>query len=551
MNNLKCTKGDFFGGLTAGIVALPLAMGFGLHSGLGAAAGLYGAIFLGFFAALFGGTPSQVSGPTGPMTVVTAATVGIFLAKTGGDISSSAFVGAIVACFVLAGLLQIAMGILKIGTLVKYIPYPVVSGFMSGIGVIIILLQLFVAIGLTSPGSTVDVVKKIGPVLKDINVWAFFYAALTIAIIYLFPKITKAVPSTLVALIAVTILSVVMDKNVPLIGDIPQGFPEIKIGEIFSIDSGLYIIILETAVTLAALGSIDSLLTSVIADNKTKTRHKSNQELIGQGIGNAIGGMFMGLPGAGATMRTMVNIRSGARHKTSGALHSVVLLAILLGAGQYASVIPRSVLAGILITVGIGILDYKSLNHIRKIPIPDAVIMVTVLLVTVFLDLLLAVGIGLVLAAILFMKKMSDVAEEKTKVSDITAVEDEIGWPDEQVPQYMKDNVLIKHLEGPLFFGFVSGFQNIASKLPDIKYVIIRMEKVPFVDQSGLYALEEVILGLEQKGVHVMLTSLQTQPENMMRRIRIIPDLIGEDNLFANFQDSINWLALHKKQELV
>jgi len=257
------------------------------------------------------------------------------------------------------------------------------------------------------------------------------------------------------------------------------------------------------------------------------------------------------LPGAGATMRTMVNIRSGARHKTSGALHSVVLLAILLGAGQYASVIPRSVLAGILITVGIGILDYKSLNHIRKIPIPDAVIMVTVLLVTVFLDLLLAVGIGLVLAAILFMKKMSDVAEEKTKVSDITAVEDEIGWPDEQVPQYMKDNVLIKHLEGPLFFGFVSGFQNIASKLPDIKYVIIRMEKVPFVDQSGLYALEEVILGLEQKGVHVMLTSLQTQPEDMMRRIRIIPDLIGEDNLFANFQDSINWLALHKKQELV
>jgi SulP family sulfate permease len=551
MKNLKFTKGDFFGGLTSGIVALPLAMGFGLYSGLGAAAGLYGAIFLGFFAALFGGTSSQVSGPTGPMTVVTAVTVATFLSKTGGDFNSSACIGAIVASFILAGLLQVAMGLLKIGSLIKYIPYPVVSGFMSGIGIIIILLQLFVSIGLNSPGSTLDVVKRIGPALQYINYWALLYALLTIAIIYIIPRFTKAVPGTLVALLAVTLLSVLLDKNVPLIGEIPRGFPEIKLKEVFSIDASLYKNIVEAAVTLAALGAIDSLLTSVIADNKTKTRHNSNQELIGQGIGNTICGMFMGLPGAGATMRTMVNIRSGGRHKTSGAFHSIILLLVLMGAGQYATLIPRSVLAGILITVGIGILDYKSLGHLKKIPVPDAIIMLIVLFVTVFFDLLLAVGIGLVLASVLFMKKMGDLAEEKSGVMGLSAIKTDIAWPDEQIPQYMKDNVLVKHLEGPLFFGFVSGFQNIAQTVTNIKFVVIRMEKVPFVDQSGLYALEEVILGLEQKNIEVMLTGLQTQPEDMMRRIRIIPDLVSENNIYKDFNKCIAWLAKNQHDKLI
>ncbi len=549
MKSFKLTKGDFFGGLTAGIVALPLALAFGVQSGLGAAAGLYGAIFLGFFAAALGGTPSQISGPTGPMTVVTASTVALFLAQTNGDLSMA--IGAIIASFVLAGILQIVMGILKIGTLIKYIPYPVVSGFMSGIGVIIILFQLFKALGLSSPGNTVDVVKQIGPALANANVWALIYAIITIAIIYLFPRLTKAVPSTLVALVAVTVLSIFFKKEVPLIGEIPQSFPALKISEVFSIDPALYTLIIEAAITLAALGAIDSLLTSVIADNVTKTKHKSNKELIGQGIGNTVGGLFGGLPGAGATMRTLVNIRSGGRNKISGVIHSSVLLIILLGAGKYAALIPQPVLAGILITVGIGILDYKSLSHIRKVPRTDAAIMIIVLVVTVFFDLLIAVGIGMVMASILFMKKMSDVTEEKIKVSDINSVKNDIKWPDEHMPKYMQDNVLIKHLEGPLFFGFVTGFQNKIKALPDIKYVIIRMEKVPFIDQSGLYALEESVLALNQRGIHVFLTGLQTQPEDMMRRIRLIPALITEENLFKNFDDSINWLVQNKKQELL
>lgn len=541
MKFLKFTKGDFFGGLTAGIVALPLALAFGVQSGLGAAAGLYGAIFLGFFAAVFGGTPSQISGPTGPMTVVSAATIAIFIGQSaGGDVAS--VMGAIVASFVLAGIIQILLGILKVGSLIKFIPYPVISGFMSGIGVIIILLQLFPAMGQASPKTTVDVVKEIVPALGNIDIYALMYAGLTILIIYTFPKITKAVPSTLVALLVVTGLSVLLKHDIPVIGDIPTGIPPLQIAGLLTIDSKLYTLILEAGVTLAALGAIDSLLTSVVADNVTKTKHNSNRELIGQGIGNSIAGLFGGLPGAGATMRTLVNIRSGGRNRISGIIHALVLVIILLGAGKYAALIPKSVLAGILITVGIGILDYKGFKHIAKVPKADAVIMIIVLFITVFLDLLVAVAIGMVMASFLFMKKMSDIAEEKTKITEIAEIQREQGWEDEVMPEYIRKNVLVKHLDGPLFFGFASGFTERVSTLKDIKFVIIRMKKVPFIDQTGLYALEDAILSLEQKGIQVLLTGLQEQPRDMMEKINIIPGLIPKDNLFTTFRECTEWL---------
>lgn len=541
MNFLKFTKGDFFGGLTAGIVALPLALAFGVQSGLGAAAGLYGAIFLGFFAAVFGGTASQISGPTGPMTVVSAATIAIFIGQSaGGDVAS--VMGAIVASFVLAGIIQILLGILKVGSLIKFIPYPVISGFMSGIGVIIILLQLFPAMGQASPKTTVDVVKEIVPALGDIDIYALMYAGLTILIIYTFPKITKAIPSTLVALLVVTGLSVLLKHDIPVIGDIPTGIPPLQIAGLLTIDSKLYTLILEAGVTLAALGAIDSLLTSVVADNVTKTKHNSNRELIGQGIGNSIAGLFGGLPGAGATMRTLVNIRSGGRNRISGIIHALVLVIILLGAGKYAALIPKSVLAGILITVGIGILDYKGFKHIAKVPKADAVIMIIVLFITVFLDLLVAVAIGMVMASFLFMKKMSDIAEEKTKITEIAEIQREQGWEDEVMPEYIRKNVLVKHLDGPLFFGFASGFTERVSTLKDIKFVIIRMKKVPFIDQTGLYALEDAILSLEQKGIQVLLTGLQEQPRDMMEKINIIPGLIPKDNLFTTFRECTEWL---------
>lgn len=547
MKNLKFTKGDFFGGLTAGIVALPLALAFGVQSGMGAAAGLYGAIFLGFFAAIFGGTPSQISGPTGPMTVVSAATIAIFIGQS-VDGSVAGVMGAIIASFVLAGLLQILMGFLKVGSLIKFIPYPVISGFMSGIGVIIILLQLFPAIGLASPKTTIDVVKEIVPALGNINQWAIIYTALTILIIYIFPKITKAVPSTLVALLIVTGLSVILSNPVPVIGDIPTGIPPIQIAGLLTIDSKFYTMILEAGVTLAALGAIDSLLTSVVADNVTRTKHNSNKELIGQGIGNTIAGIFGGLPGAGATMRTLVNVRSGGRNRISGVIHALVLVVILLGAGKYAALIPKSVLAGILITVGIGILDYKGFKHINKVPKADAAIMIIVLLVTVFLDLLVAVAIGMVMASFLFMKKMSDISAEKTKITSVGELQLEQGWEDEEIPEGLKGNILVKHLDGPLFFGFASDFTDKVAELVDIKYVIIRMKKVPFIDQTGLYALEDAVLTLEQRGIEVMMTGLQVQPRIQMEKINLIPELIAKEHLFNTFRESIDWIVdNHKK----
>ncbi len=534
----KTLKGDIFGGVTAAVVALPLALAFGVQSGMGAISGLYGAIALGFFAALFGGTSTQVSGPTGPMTVVSSAIIAGEIATYG---SVEAAIGTIVATFVLAGIFLILMGVFRIGQYIRYMPYPVVSGFMSGIGFIIIIFQIFPFVGMKSPGTIIDVFANIGSIAEGMNVQALLLAAATLAIIYLFPKVTKAIPSTLVALIILSIVSTMMALNVPIIGSIPKGLPDVHIDTLLGMDWHHPMVLIIPALTLAALGAIDSLLTSVVADNMTKTQHDSNKELIGQGIGNAAAGLIGGLPGAGATMRTVVNIRSGGKTRLSGMIHSVVLLAVLLGAGAYAKLIPLPVLAGILVSVGIGIIDYKGLKHIRHIPRADAVVMILVLILTVFVDLLQAVGVGLVLASLLFMKQMADLAEAKS-VGD-TLCSDAIGLIDEkEIPKELKKKVYIQHFEGPIFFGFVSHFKSIIQNLPEVKYVIFRMENVPMIDQSGMYALEDAVLELEQKGIEVIFTGLQEQPKDMLENIRLIPDLVSRETIYEHFEDAINAL---------
>jgi sulfate permease, SulP family len=550
MKGFTFTKGDIFGGLTAGIVALPLALAFGLQSGLGAAAGLYGAIILGLFSALLGGTYTQISGPTGPMTVVATAAIAGYI-ELGGSIE--AVLGAIIATFILAGILQVIMGVIRLGALIRFIPYPVISGFMSGIGVIIILLQLFPAIGQPSPSTTIDVVRQIGPAFSNVNIWALIYATLTVVIVYLFPRITKKIPGTLVALIGVTILSVVLQKEVDVIGTIPSGLPQMQFSSLFSIDSSLYGQIIRVAITLAALGAIDSLLTSVVADNVTKTRHNSNKELIGQGIGNSVAGIFGGLPGAGATMRTLVNIRSGGTSRWSGIIHSLTLAIILLAVGSYAALIPKAVLAGLLITVGLGILDYRGIKHIRVVSRADAAIMIVVLLVTVFLDLLTAVGVGMVMGALFFMKKMSDVIGERTRVESLATYDNGKHWQGKNLPAGLECNVLIKHIEGPLFFGFASGLQKMAEEVIDVSHAIFRMEEVPFIDQTGLYSLQETLLTMKEREIEVVLTGLTKQPEQMLRKGGIIPQLIPDKNVCPTFSDAVDCIIsdLKKKERNV
>ena len=546
--DLQHIKGDLFGGITAGIVALPLALAFGVQSGMGAIAGLYGAMILGMFAAVFGGTATQVSGPTGPMTVITAMVVASAIEASG---SLQAGMGIIIASFLLAGGFQIVFGIVKIGKYIKYIPYPVLSGFMTGIGVIIILYQVYPFMGHSSAKSTVDIFLNIGKPLSALDWSAFGLGGITVAIIYLFPKITKAVPSALVALVVATLAAFFMKLDVPLIGDIPSGIPELKIGEILTIDPGMIWTIIKFAMMLAALGAIDSLLTSVIADNITKTKHNSNRELIGQGIGNMVAALIGGLPGAGATMRTVVNVNAGGKTRLSGLIHGLLLAAILLGLCKYTSYIPLSVLAGILITVGIGIIDYKGLSHLGRVPRTDAVIMIIVLLITVFGNLLNAVGMGVVLACVLFMKQSSDLAEIGTSLKALAGFKDEQPWDDEDsVYKEFKGKIYIKHLYGPLFFGFASRFQELIKELDDdVRVLIIRMDKVPHIDQSGVYAMEEAVTDLQNKDVVVVLTGVQPQPLDMLKSIDIIPALIPEMHLFMTFEDCELWLKHNLIQE--
>ena len=357
----------------------------------------------------------------------------------------------------------------------------------------------------------------------------------TILIIYGFKKITTAIPSTLVALVVVFALAIGFGIDYLSIQEIPKGFPRIEWTLFTEFDFLGVVPYILTALTLSLLGAIDSLLTSVVADNLTKTRHLPNKELIGQGIGNSIAAVFGGIPGAGATIRTVVNIQSGGKTKLSGMIAALVLLVILLALSPLASQIPAAVLAGILVTVGIGVMDYKGLNALSKIPRTEVIIMAVVLLLSVFWNLVYAVGIGLVLASLFFMKKMGDLGKDDTRV---TTVAKENMWDDEKkLSSSFKENVFIKHLSGPLFFGFTSEFVNISNQIPkSASILMIRMSKVPYIDQSGLFALEDVLMDLIQKDIEILFVGLQRQPNYLMKTIGIIGKLIPEEQVFDDFK---------------
>ncbi len=531
-------RGDFFGGLTAGVVALPLALAFGLQSGMGAIAGLYGAIAIGIIAAWFGGTDTQISGPTGPMTVVSAVVISTAIETHGGSLEAA--MGTIIAIFLLSGVFQILLGVFKIGQYIRYMPYPVVSGFMSGIGVIIIVLQIFPFLGHTSPKKILDIFSQLPNIIHEINLASVSLAVATIATIYIFPRITKLIPSALVALILLTVVSTVMQLDVKIIGDIPEGLPALKLNELMGVDLSNPMLLIIPALTLAALGTIDSLLTSIVADNMSKTRHNSNKELIGQGLGNMGAAIIGGIPGAGATMRTVVNINSGGKTRLSGVIHGLALLIVLLGAGTYARLIPLPVLAGILITVGIGIIDYKGIKHIPHVPKTDSIVMLVVLTMTVFVDLLQAVAVGMVMASILFMKKMSDVVEQKSSVGSVDTFAREEAWSDEQnISEKVRQQVYIKHFDGPIFFGFASKLQEMVNALPKLTVVIMRMPRVPYIDQSGIYAIEDAVIALKARGIIVLMTGIQEQPKAMLENIGLISGLIPTEHLFEDFPQCI------------
>ncbi len=385
--DLQTFRGDVFGGITAAVVGLPVALAFGVASGLGALAGIYGAIAVGFFAAVFGGTRSQISGPTGPMAVAMAVVV-----TTHAGSLAEAFTIAI-----MAGLIQIILGVLRIGRFVAFTPYSVISGFMSGIGVIIILLQTLPFMGAAvSAGGPLGAVRSWPGAIQGINFEALAIAGVTLVVGVLWPKqLRKYMPPTLAALIAGTLLGVLWLTNTPVIGEVPTGLPIPRLP-----DLSVHILTnaVQPALTIALLGSIDSLLTSLIADSLTRTRHNANRELVGQGIGNMMAGFVGGLPGAGATMGTVVNIRAGGRTRMSGVLRAAILMALVLGLGKYVESIPHAVLAGILMKVGWDIIDWRFLTRIHHVQREHLLVMLITMGLTVFLDLVTAVAIGLIAA---------------------------------------------------------------------------------------------------------------------------------------------------------
>ncbi len=541
-------KGDFLGGITAGIVALPLALAFGEQTELGAVAGLYGAIALGIVAALFGGTKTQISGPTAPMTVVAAVLIMEAIKELGGLQQA---MPVIIASFVLTGIIQASLGLLKLGKFIKYIPYPVVSGFMSGIGVIIIVTQIFPFFGAESPaGGALGTISNIHRIPELVNFYSVGIAVITVILIYSMPFITKKIPATLVALILVSIAAYYLVPDGLFLkinskGALPTGLPDVNFDFLKVLANPKVLVrIFEYAFTLAALGSIDSLLTSVVADNVTKTKHNSNKELIGQGLGNMVSGIIGGLPGAGATMRTVININSGGKGRLSGVVAGLLLAGILLGLGQLVGHIPNAVLAGILVTVGIGIIDYKGLRHIRSVPRSEAVIMLIVLLLTVFVDLLVAVGAGVVLAAFVFMKETADIVEGKSNIKPLKQFKEEGTWEDEKgLVNKLGDKVFIKHIEGPLFFGMIAGFKSQIEAIPDdVSFVIFRMDKVTYVDQSGLYAMEEAVTDLLNRSVKVLFLGLSGQPKTMFEKIDIVPDLVSREECFDSVKEVEEYL---------
>lgn len=507
-------KGDIYGGITAAVVALPLALAFGVASGAGPVAGMYGAIFVGFFAALFGGTPAQVSGPTGPMTVVTAALITQYAHEP-----ALAF-----TVIMMAGLLQILFGALRLGRYINLVPFPVISGFMSGIGCIIIILQLAPFVGrVTAPGGTLQALAALPEAFADPVNDAAIVASLALAIAVFMPaKLRRYAPPPLVALAAGTVAALLWLPRAPIIGDIPSGLPSPQLPtlELEALPG-----MVKSALVLAFLGSIDSLLTSLICDSMSKPPHRSDRELVGQGIGNALAGLMGAIPGAGATMRSVINIRSGGQTPLSGALHAVVLLAVMLGLGAYAKYIPHAVLAGILLKVGFDIIDWDYLRRLRGAPRAGVVMMFTVMGLTIFVDLVTAVAIGVIMASLLFVKRMADLQAGSMRAILEDSAEVPLNAAERRALQRAAGRVLLYHMSGPLSFGAASEIARRLDAFTEHEVMVIDLSDVTFVDSSASLALEGIVLRAREHGRRTILVGLKGPVARVLAQLGVLRKL--------------------------
>lgn len=494
-------RGDIFGGVTAAIVSLPLALAFGVASGAGPVAGLYGAVCVGFFAALFGGTPTLISEPTGPMTVVITGIISSLTARDPENGLAMAF-----TVVMLAGIFQIIFGIFKLGKYITLMPYSVISGFMSGIGVILIILQIAPFMGQPSPkGGVLGIVQNLPNLLGNINPIALILGVMTVAIIFLTPsQVKRVVPPQLIALVVVTVVSLVFfgDADIKRIGIIETGLPKIQLPT-FTLTN--MTIMLVDGVMLGMLGCIDTLLTAVVADSLTRTEHKSDKELIGQGIANVVSGLCGGLPGAGATMGTVVNIQTGAQTAVSGLTRALVLLVVVLGAAGVTQSIPMAVLAGIALKVGVDILDWSFLKRSHKVSLKGSIIMYGVLLLTVFVDLIVAVGVGVFIANILTIERLSNMQSETVKA--ISDADDAIDLTPEEKSLLDQANgrVLLFYLSGAMIFGVSKAISREHNAIKDCDVIVLDLSDVPMMGVTASLTIESAIREACEKGRQVII----------------------------------------------
>jgi SulP family sulfate permease len=518
-------QGDLFGGLTAAIVALPLALAFGVASGAGPMAGLYGAVCVGLFASLFGGTPAQISGPTGPMTIVMAS---VFTQFAGQPAVAFTVV-------LMAGAFQVLFGYLRLGRYVNLMPYPVISGFMTGIGCILIIMELDPLLGYPTPRNVINALTVLPGYIANLNPAALAIGVLALGIVLFTPKrIGRVVPSPLIAIVVCSLAALGL-ADVPVLGPIPSGLPQLQ-PPVLDLSQLNHMLV--SAAVLAALGSVDSLLTSLVADNVTRTYHDSDKELVGQGIGNMVSGLFGGIAGAGATIRTLSNVQAGGRTPLSGVVHAVTLLVIVLGLGPLVSWVPHAALAGILIKVGVDVIDWRFVRRMHRAPQVDRVLMLVVLVLTVFVDVITAVAVGIVLASLAFVKEMAELQVESIKtVSD----PDHVRMFDPQTAELMRahrDRIMFLHLSGLISFGAANELLRKFSTTGSYEVLIIDLLDVPKVDGSAALALEEVIQQATDAGKTVFIVGLTYAVARLMGRMGCL-DQVRETERFESRPDAV------------
>lgn len=529
-------RGDLFGGVTTAIISLPLALAFGVASGAGAEAGLWGAILVGLFAALFGGSSTLISEPTGPMTVIMTAILTTMVSRYPESGAAIAF-----TVVMMAGAFQILLGTLKLGKYITLMPYSVVSGFMSGIGVILIILQLSPLLGHPSPGGGVlGTLSALPELLANLKFSELFLGGLTLGILFFLPqKYRKQVPAQLVALVAVTLFSVIFfdTDDIRRIGEIPAGLPHIVVP---TFSSEIFVTMVIDALVLGTLGCIDTLLTAVIGDSLTRKEHDSDRELQGQGMANMVAGLFGALPGAGATMGTVTNIQVGARSPLSGVTRALVLALVVLVAGSLTEPIPMAVLAGIAVYVGVNILDWAFIQRAHKISIQGMAIMYGVMLLTVFVDLIVAVGLGVFISNILVIERLSrEQARQVKAISD--ADDDDVPLTESERKLLDKANgkVLFFYLSGPMIFSVSKAITRQHSSVDKYQAMILDLTDVPMIDVTVGLALENAIRDAQEANCEVYLLCPNEKTRSELEKFHVI-DLVPDQNMFTFRYEALN-----------